>query len=195
PVRPTASALVAWAHKRAVIIEEIRLGQFEWGRWFPWAPPPPELSACRPYASAGTIADLLNGWLKRCERELETTSWRKCRQVIDSVLIPTFGAIPAERLVPGDIQDWIAGHELTRKTTSNYLWPLRRALHQAVHVDRTLESDPLVNYRVPRRRIDRRVMRSACATPIRFSMPRSKQHWPWRSPIWCPLSCSIFGPG
>ena len=52
------------------------------------------------------------------------------------------------------IQDWIDAHGLTRKTTSNDLWPLRQTFAQAVHIDRTLDEDPLVHYEVRRRRLD-----------------------------------------
>lgn len=150
PIPPTAKNLRAWAARREVIRQEIAEGRFDYARWFPWSK-----RARRGLVGHETVEDLLNAWLRRQEKVLEETSLRKCRQVVDNVLIPTFGAIPAAEFTPGHVQDWIDAHELTRKTTSNYLWPLRQSFAQAVHIDRTLVVDPLVNYKVRRRRLDR----------------------------------------
>lgn len=157
PIPPTAKNLRVWAARREVIRQEVAEGRFDHARWFPWS------KRLARGASAGeTIEGLLNAWLRRQEKVLEETSLGKCRQVVDNVLIPAFGAIPAPELAMAHVQDWIDAHELTRKTTSNYLWPLRQALAQAVHVDRVLAEDPLVHYKVRRRRIDRqRTERSA----------------------------------
>jgi len=150
PIPPTAKNLRAWAARREVIRQEVAEGRFDHARWFPWS----KRHARRP-GTGDTVEALLNAWLRRQEKVLEETSLLKCRQVVDNVLIPAFGQIAAADLGIAHVQDWIDAHELTRKTTSNYLWPLRQALAQAVHVDRVLSEDPLVNYKVRRRRLDR----------------------------------------
>lgn len=150
PIPPTAKNLRAWAARREVIRQEIAEGRFDHGRWFPWSK-----RARRNLQTRDTVEDLLNAWLRRQEKVLEETSLQKCRQVVDNVLIPSFGTIPAVEFAQRHVQDWTDAHELTRKTTSNYLWPLRQAFCQAVYVDRTLEGDPLVNFKVHRRRLDR----------------------------------------
>lgn len=150
PIPPTAKNLRAWAARREVIRQEIAEGRFDHARWFPWS-----IRARRGLRARDTVEDLLNAWLRRQEKVLEETSLRKCRQVVDNILLPAFGAISAAEFMPGHVQDWIDAHGLTRKTTSNYLWPLRQAFAQAVHIDRVLSQDPLVNYKVRRRRLDR----------------------------------------
>jgi integrase len=149
PVRPTAAALSAWGRRREVLIEEIKQDRFDYARWFPWS----KRAAAAP--SQATIATLLESWLRGAEKVLERTTIKKVGRDVNNVLLPTFGQIPAEQFHAGHIQDWIDGHNLARKTTSNYLWPLRQALARAVHVDRVLAEDPLVRYQVRRRRLDR----------------------------------------
>jgi integrase len=149
PARPTAAALSAWERKREVLIEEIKQDRFDYGRWFPWS----KKAGAEP--SATTIATILEAWLRGAEQVLERTTLAKVGQIVNTVLLPAFGTIPANEFGAGHVQDWIDAHSLTRKTTSNYLHPLRQALARAVHVDRVLAEDPLARYKVRRRRLDR----------------------------------------
>jgi len=164
PAPPTERNLRAWAERRAVIVQEIAEGRFDYGRWFPRSK-----RARGPVRKGETVEALLNRWLASQEKVLEETSLRKCRQVVDNVLIPAFGSVPVSELGAGHVQDWIDGHDLTRKTTSNYLWPLRQALARAVHLERSLEIDPLVSYKVRRRRLDKQRLaeRGREADPLR----------------------------
>lgn len=147
---PTPKNLQAWEARRQVIVQEIAEDRFDYLRWFPRS------RRARKYGhSRERVEQLLNRWLVAMESVLEQTSLAKCRQVVDNVLIPAFGRVPLAELGPGHVQDWIDAHGLARKTTSNYLWPLRQALARAVHVERSLREDPLVHYKVRRRRIDK----------------------------------------
>ena len=159
---PTPRKLANWEARRSVIVQEIAENRFDYAKWFPHSP------RAKGKKSTQTVGHLLNRWLKGQEKVFEETTLKKVRQIVDNILIPVFGHLRTDELNSGHIQDWIDSHELTRKTTSNYLSPLRQAFLRAVHIDRILDEDPLVNYRVRQRRIDkqRRASKKGKADPF-----------------------------
>ena len=71
--------------------------------------------------TGATFADASAEYLRKVEqdRRRKPSTIRSCRSVIDTHLLPAFGAMPVEQVTSQVIERWIAGFDGSSRTRNN----------------------------------------------------------------------------
>lgn len=146
-LQPTPANLKRAAQHRAVILDAIEKGTFDYAVTFP------NSKRLAQFARAGetilTVEEYLNQWLLQQKPRLKTSTWDGYRKILH-LLIPPFGAILLPDLKRTALREWFETKEVSNKTLTNMQSLLRAALQDAV-MEETLESNPLFGWKYTRR--------------------------------------------
>ncbi|RAP36682.1 site-specific integrase [Legionella quinlivanii] len=124
---------------RGEIINAIEKGTFSYADYFP------QSKLARRFGHVKTditIGELLNDFLEQTKASREFSTYIGYKKVCDARLIPYFGTVSIQDLKPAFIREWIRGLDITSKTVSNVLIPLRAVIEQALN-DELIKSNPL----------------------------------------------------
>ncbi len=124
---------------RAEILNAIERGTFSYADYFPQSKLAQRFGHVRTNL---TIAELLLDFIGQTKATLEHSTYLGYKRICDARLIPYFGSIAIQDLKPAFIRDWIRDLNLTSKTVSNLLVPLRAIIDQALN-DELIKSNPL----------------------------------------------------
>ncbi|HAT8326971.1 TPA: DUF3596 domain-containing protein [Legionella pneumophila] len=124
---------------RGEIINSIERGTFSYADYFP------QSKLARRFGHVKTnltIGELLKDFLVQIKSTRENSTYIGYKKVCDAHLIPYFGEVALQELKPAFIREWIRGLQVTSKTVSNLLIPLRAVIEQALN-DEYIKSNPL----------------------------------------------------
>ncbi len=124
---------------RSEIINAIERGTFSYADYFP------ESKLARKFGhipSKLTIGEMLNVFVDEVKASCEYSTYIGYKRICDHHLIPYFGMIDIQDLKPAIIRQWLKGLNVTVKTVSNLLIPLRAIIDQALN-DEYIKTNPL----------------------------------------------------
>lgn len=124
---------------RGEIINSIERGTFSYADYFP------QSRLARRFGHVKTniiIGELLSSFLDQIKSTREHSTYIGYKKVCEAHLIPYFGKVALQDLKPAFIREWIRGLQVTSKTVSNLLIPLRAIIEQALN-DEYIKSNPL----------------------------------------------------
>ncbi|MCW8470614.1 site-specific integrase [Fluoribacter gormanii] len=124
---------------RCEILNTIERGTFSYADYFP------QSNLARRFGHVKTnitIGELLRDFLDQIKATREHSTYIGYKKVCEAHLIPYFGEIALQDLKPAFIREWIRGLQVTSKTVSNLLIPLRAIIEQALN-DEYIKSNPL----------------------------------------------------
>ena len=131
---------IKYVHRlRCEIINAIERGTFSYADYFP------NSKFAKRFGHVPTnitIGELLNEFLALTKETREWSTYLGYKKVCDAHLIPNFGTIAIQDLKPAVIREWIRDLNVTSKTVSNILTPLRAIIEQALN-DENIKSNPL----------------------------------------------------
>ncbi len=136
---PTPSNIKYAARLRAEIMNAIERGKFSYADYFPQSKLARRFGHVR---TDLTVGDLLKDFLEQTKSTREQSTYIGYRKICEARLIPYFGSVAIQDLKPAFIRDWIRNLNLTSKTVSNLLIPLRAIIDQALN-DELIKSNPL----------------------------------------------------
>lgn len=162
---PPTAGNIAYAHRfRSEIINQIGRGTFDYAKTFPDSNRAALFA--RLAGDVETVKGALEAFLTGAEKRVARSTFLDWRNSVNRVLIPRFGALRLSELRQSHIQAWIDGNDLTQKRIANILTPLRQVMRDARR-DERIERDPLSDFRVVARQVDKR--RRAGAGPDPFT--------------------------
>lgn len=138
-LEPTPSNLKYASRLRSEIINAIERGTFSYADYFP------DSKLARRFGHLPTnisIGEMLNEFVEEAKLSREYSTYIGYKRICDYHLIPYFGMIGIQDLKPAFIRRWIKGLNLTSKTVSNLLIPLRAIIEQALN-DEYIKTNPL----------------------------------------------------
>lgn len=124
---------------RCEILNTIERGTFSYADYFP------QSNLARRFGHVKTnitIGELLRDFLDQIKATREHSTYIGYTKVCEAHLIPYFGEIGLQDLKPAFIREWIRDLQVTSKTVSNLLIPLRAIIEQALN-DEYIKSNPL----------------------------------------------------
>lgn len=124
---------------RYEILNAIERGTFSYADYFP------QSNLARRFGHVKTnitIGELLKDFLDQIKATREHSTYIGYKKVCEAHLIPYFGEVALQDLKPAFIREWIRGLQVTSKTVSNLLIPLRAIIEQALN-DEYIKSNPL----------------------------------------------------
>lgn len=124
---------------RCEILNAIERGTFSYADYFP------QSNLARRFGHVKTnitIGELLRDFLDQIKATREHSTYIGYKKVCEAHLIPYFGEVALQDLKPAFIREWIRGLQVTSKTVSNLLIPLRAIIEQALN-DEYIKSNPL----------------------------------------------------
>jgi integrase len=124
---------------RSEIINAIERGTFSYADYFP------QSKLARRFGHVKTdvtIGELLRDFLEQIKSTREHSTYIGYRKICEARLIPYFGSVAIQDLKPAFIREWIRGLDVTSKTVSNLISPLRAIVEQALN-DESIKSNPL----------------------------------------------------
>ncbi|HAT9621503.1 TPA: DUF3596 domain-containing protein [Legionella pneumophila subsp. pneumophila] len=124
---------------RCEILNAIERGTFSYADYFP------QSNLARRFGHVKTnitIGELLRDFLDQIQATREHSTYIGYKKVCEAHLIPYFGEVALQDLKPAFIREWIRGLQVTSKTVSNILIPLRAIIEQALN-DEYIKSNPL----------------------------------------------------
>ncbi|CAM2932153.1 TPA: tyrosine-type recombinase/integrase [Legionella pneumophila] len=124
---------------RCEILNAIERGTFSYADYFP------QSNLARRFGHVKTnitIGELLKDFLDQIKATREHSTYIGYKKVCEAHLIPYFGEVALQDLKPAFIREWIRGLQVTSKTVSNLLIPLRAIIEQALN-DEYIKSNPL----------------------------------------------------
>lgn len=124
---------------RCEILNTIERGTFSYADYFP------QSNLARRFGHVKTnitIGELLRDFLDQIKATREHSTYIGYKKVCEAHLIPYFGEVALQDLKPAFIREWIRGLQVTSKTVSNLLIPLRAIIEQALN-DEYIKSNPL----------------------------------------------------
>ncbi|KTD72566.1 tyrosine-type recombinase/integrase [Legionella tucsonensis] len=124
---------------RCEILNTIERGTFSYADYFP------QSNLARRFGHVKTnitIGELLRDFLDQIKATREHSTYIGYKKVCEAHLIPYFGEVALQDLKPAYIREWIRGLQVTSKTVSNLLIPLRAIIEQALN-DEYIKSNPL----------------------------------------------------
>ncbi len=154
-LEPTAANVRYAERLRAEILNAIERQTFRYTDYFP------ESKRARLFGhqiSTVTVGELLTTLLIQTEKTLEFSTWDQYRKAINFKLIPQFGHKRITDLAGADIREWIVARNVTIKTISNDLIPLRHVVEQAL-ADGIIERNPFAGV-VLKKLVDKETARS-----------------------------------
>ncbi|MGR2680075.1 Arm DNA-binding domain-containing protein [Chromobacterium haemolyticum] len=135
---PTAANIRYAERLRAEILNAIERQTFRYSDYFPNS----KRAALFGHAvSSVTVGQLLDKLIAQTEKTLEFGTWNEYRKAVEFKLKPKFGAKRITNLIGADIRDWVVERNVTIKTISNDLIPLRHVVEQALS-DGLIERNP-----------------------------------------------------
>ena len=138
-LEPTPGNIKYAARLRAEIMNAIERGTFSYADYFPQSKLARRFGHVR---TDLTVGDLLKEFLDQTKSTREHSTYIGYRKICEARLIPYFGSVAIQDLKPAFIRDWIRDLNLTSKTVSNLLIPLRAIIDQALN-DELIKSNPL----------------------------------------------------
>ncbi|ARG98628.1 site-specific integrase [Legionella micdadei] len=124
---------------RCEILNTIERGTFSYADYFP------QSNLARRFGHVKTnitIGELLRDFLDQIKATREHSTYIGYKKACEAHLIPYFGEVALQDLKPAFIREWIRGLQVTSKTVSNLLIPLRAIIEQALN-DEYIKSNPL----------------------------------------------------
>lgn len=124
---------------RSEILNTIERGSFSYADYFP------QSNLARRFGHVKTnvtIGELLTDFLDQIKATREHSTYIGYKKVCHARLIPYFGSVAIQDLKPAFIREWIRGLNITSKTLSNILIPLRAVIEQALN-DEQIKTNPL----------------------------------------------------
>ncbi|PJE14249.1 DUF3596 domain-containing protein [Legionella sp.] len=124
---------------RCEIINTIERGTFSYADYFP------QSNLAKRFGHVKTnisIGELLRDFLDQIKATREHSTYIGYKKVCEAHLIPYFGGVALQDLKPAFIREWIRGLQVTSKTVSNLLIPLRAIIEQALN-DEYIKNNPL----------------------------------------------------
>lgn len=91
------------------------------------------------------IKDYLEDWFKQKEKVLKNSTLNNYRKIIYNRLIPQFGDKKLHELKRADVRDWCNTLNVSNKTISNLISPLRDALQDACD-NELIDRNPLADW-------------------------------------------------
>ncbi|GAN28632.1 tyrosine-type recombinase/integrase [Legionella pneumophila] len=138
-LEPTPSNIKYASRLRSEIINSIERGTFSYADYFP------DSKLARRFGhlpTSITIGEMLNEFIEETRRSREYSTYIGYKRICDHHLIPYFGATTIQDLKPAYIRKWIKELNVTAKTVSNLLIPLRAIIEQALN-DEYIKTNPL----------------------------------------------------
>lgn len=138
-LEPTPSNVKYASRLRSEIINAIERGTFSFADYFP------DSKFARRFGHLPTnitIAEMLNEFIEETKRSREYSTYIGYKRICDHHLIPYFGSTDIQDLKPAYIRQWIKELNVTAKTISNLLIPLRSVIEQALN-DEYIKTNPL----------------------------------------------------
>src|ERR1051326_7597447 len=139
-LEPTPQNLKLASKLKARIEHEISTGEFDYKAHFPHSKRLGALNA--PQCGDETLEHYLEHWLEQEKSILRFSTHRNYSKIVQSHLIPSFGALTLNALTPKHVREWIAAHpDMSAIRTKDVLGVLRTALQRAVEIER-IASNP-----------------------------------------------------
>ncbi|MDP3704961.1 MAG: tyrosine-type recombinase/integrase [Legionellaceae bacterium] len=124
---------------RSEILNAIERGTFSYADYFPQSQMAKRFGHVK---TDITIGELLATFLDQIKTTRENSTFIGYKKVCEAHLIPYFGRVTIQHLKPAFIREWIRGLDVTSKTVSNLLIPLRAVIEQSLN-DEYIKSNPL----------------------------------------------------
>lgn len=124
---------------RSEILNAIERGTFSYADYFPQSKLARRFGHVKTDA---TIEELLRDFLVQVQATREHSTYIGYKKICEARLIPYFGRVAIQDLKPAFIREWIRSLDVTSKTVSNLLSPLRAIVEQALN-DEYIKSNPL----------------------------------------------------
>lgn len=138
-LEPSAAGIKRAMRHRAVILEAIEKGCFDYAITFPESPR--RMIFSNFVGNVQSVAVYLNNWLEQESPYLKASTAKDYAKSVN-LLIAAFGKLTLSELKRPLIRDWCSDYLASNKRISNLLSVLRIALRQAVD-DEFIESNPL----------------------------------------------------
>ncbi len=139
-VEPTKSNLLYARRLRDTILLEIERGTFDYSAHFPDSKKVVLFGGAK--AQPFTVAAALDQYLAHVEKTKEASTVRTYRRIIESHLIPQFGAKQLREVTTASVKAWIGALDCGPKRINNLLIPLRSIFHDA-YLDGLIERNPM----------------------------------------------------
>lgn len=140
PLDPTAKNMKEANEIRQMILTQIKLGSFDYGKQFPNSPK--AMKYGKNIADKTTIEERLNEWLRLNQKRLQSSTMRDYVGVINCHLIPQFGHLYLSELTTTDVRHWISNQSISNKRINNILIPLR-AIYEDAYEEEIITKNPL----------------------------------------------------
>ena len=136
---PVTKANINYASRlRGEIINAIEKGTFSYKDYFPDS----NLAVRFGHASEKRqVSLLLDDFLAQAKTATELSTYIGYKKICNAHLYPKFGHLAIQELKPAVLRPWIRSLQVTAKTVSNILLPLRAIVEQALN-DELIESNP-----------------------------------------------------
>lgn len=144
-LEPTSANLKRASLHRAAIVHAIECGTFDYATTFPNSKKALKF-AKTPQAVGLTTEAYLDQWLRAQKKKLKASTWDDYRKIIDNIWIPKVGHIELASLRRPDIKAVVVAMSCGNKRLTNVLSALRSALHDAVHDDELIETNPIADW-------------------------------------------------
>lgn len=145
-LKPTPANLKRAMLHRAAIIDAINNGAFDYAVTFPNSKNAQKFQTPAQIRAFGvTVADQLYTWLDNIKPTVKTSTFDGYRKIVEGRLIPAFGDLMITDIKRSHVREWVKAQEISNKTITNIISPLREALAGAVE-DEVIESNPLAGW-------------------------------------------------
>jgi len=125
---------------RQAILHEIKMGTFDYAKYFPHSKKAKELRKTCP--DHYTIGEGLKDWLQRGQVKWQRSTIRDYNSAVFHHLIPEFGNLPISELTAIRVKKWLADLPCSNKRKNNILTPLRQ-LYEDLYLDEIIDRNPL----------------------------------------------------
>jgi integrase len=142
-LKPTKPNIKRVARHRDAILDAIERGTFNYAETFPNSNNAKKFAENQ--GEVILIKDYLDQWCKQKEQQLKSSTISNYWKIIDHRLIPQFGDKKLSELKRSDVRKWCATLDVSNKTISNLISPLRAALQDAFN-DELITENPLANW-------------------------------------------------
>jgi len=155
-LKPTKSNIKYVQRLRCEILNSIERGTFNYADYFPNSKNAKKFGHARGNI---TIDKLLTDFFDQAEKTLQPSTVIGYRKYANAHLFPKFGNLFIKDLTPKMLREWISSLNVTSKTISHILTPLRAVIDRALNDD-LIDKNPLDRVKV-NRIINKNTARSA----------------------------------
>jgi integrase len=148
-IKPTDSNLKAASKRRQRILDEIRLGTFNYAEEFPHSKRATQFGDVR--KNTLTFAECAEKWISN-QSHLAKSTLASYKSALDSMWLPAVGEILIRDIKPSDLQSAVKQLGVGKKTTNNYLTPCRKVFRLALD-EGYIDKDP--SARLENRRVQK----------------------------------------